>query len=551
MEKSTINSNAIPEKLGYASLTTKSSGYKNHYEIVKAIIVKDRDKDPLKMDRYVIYIPAYHTKDQKSKADSEKESEDNKAGLPYAQLCTLDFKQGPGNNVFASKSATVSTTGKTTTDMTTSGCLGKRTIGSKTENNIPIIYPEVGDTVWVAFEGGDVRNPVILGSVATTVKGIQLSAGASGSGGASGDLALLALEVIMSEETSGQYAVVNWGWDIDAVSCGPLQWNRTRFQELMQVMYNADPQAFQNACGDAGFASACQSGSVPVYFGAGSAYGTALKKAIGTSDLEDTSITTYHDPPTDVGKKGFEELAKKDIGGYISRAKELGLTDNPAICMFCSCYNQSPAGADNAASAAVSAGKADLDGFYNVTLSTEGLGGSANYLSPRRTREYNMIKEMVAQGRFNALSGSGGNWLWPTPGVYLITSLTGIRDSPGGIGSTNHGGIDIAGPVGSQIIATTDGTITLASYNGGFGNCIIMQPTNGGDVATVTHGHLSGYNCSVGQTVTAGSVIGFMGNTGNSTGSHLHFEFRDANGGRLDPLKYVQMPAEVRIDESA
>lgn len=123
-------------------------------------------------------------------------------------------------------------------------------------------------------------------------------------------------------------------------------------------------------------------------------------------------------------------------------------------------------------------------------------------------------------------------------GPYDITSWFGARPASdtNGIGTTNHGGIDIGAPSGTAIKATGAGTVTLASYNGGYGNCVIVDHGNG---LVSLYGHMSQIGTSVGSTVSAGQTIGYVGSTGNSTGPHLHFEMRQ-DGTKIDPYPYLQ-----------
>lgn len=106
---------------------------------------------------------------------------------------------------------------------------------------------------------------------------------------------------------------------------------------------------------------------------------------------------------------------------------------------------------------------------------------------------------------------------------FLITSLIGNRESPGGIGSSNHGGIDIGADYGTAIIAASSGTVEIAGVYGGYGNCVAINHGNG---FKTLYGHMSSLAVINGQTVQAGQIIGFVGSTGWSTGPHLHFEVR-------------------------
>ena len=133
------------------------------------------------------------------------------------------------------------------------------------------------------------------------------------------------------------------------------------------------------------------------------------------------------------------------------------------------------------------------------------------------------------------IAGTVGGYTWPCNGIRWITSLFGGRKSPGGIGSTNHKGVDIGTPMGTSVLAAKSGTITSAGWNGGYGECIVI---NHGKGNSTLYGHLSGYNVKVGDVVKQGQVIGYSGSTGNSTGPHLHFGIIE-NGSWVDPLNYL------------
>lgn len=128
----------------------------------------------------------------------------------------------------------------------------------------------------------------------------------------------------------------------------------------------------------------------------------------------------------------------------------------------------------------------------------------------------------------------------PVPGWQgKITSRPGQRSSPGGIGSTNHEGLDIAVPTGTPVQAAKDGKVVFADNGGGYGNLVVIQH---GDGTFTKYAHQSQLNVQVGQEVKAGEVIGKSGSTGNSTGPHLHFEVRKGdwnNGAVLDPVAYL------------
>ena len=146
-------------------------------------------------------------------------------------------------------------------------------------------------------------------------------------------------------------------------------------------------------------------------------------------------------------------------------------------------------------------------------------------------------KELAAQQSAGQKSNPGG-YIWPVDSRY-ITSTVGGRNSPGGIGSTNHKGTDI-GRVGynSKIYAAKDGTVIVSQYSSSYGNYVAISHGSGN---TTLYAHMSSRKVSVGQVVKQGDVIGITGSTGNSTGPHLHFEITE-NGVRVNPLSHGATP---------
>ena len=94
-----------------------------------------------------------------------------------------------------------------------------------------------------------------------------------------------------------------------------------------------------------------------------------------------------------------------------------------------------------------------------------------------------------------------------------------------------HSGLDIGAQYGAAIVASDGGTVSLAGVNGGYGNCVMIDHGNG---MQTLYAHMSSRAVSVGQTVSRGQTIGYVGSTGMSTGPHLHFEMY-INGSRIDP----------------
>ena len=146
--------------------------------------------------------------------------------------------------------------------------------------------------------------------------------------------------------------------------------------------------------------------------------------------------------------------------------------------------------------------------------------------------EEKIIEEPVQQievvGTKVIPSRGTGEFTWPAVGGY-ISSTMGQR------WGTLHRGIDIARPSNYNILAADNGVIVATGFSGSYGNRIVINHNNG---YTTLYAHLSSINVEVGQVVEKGSVIGIMGSTGNSTGTHLHFEL-EKNGELLNPLSYV------------
>lgn len=121
------------------------------------------------------------------------------------------------------------------------------------------------------------------------------------------------------------------------------------------------------------------------------------------------------------------------------------------------------------------------------------------------------------------------------PARGLLTSSFGSREDPFTGGLATHSGLDIANVIGTEIIAPADGIVTFAGEKAEYGNCIVID--HGRDTTTL-YGHMRDTIVKVGDKVRRGQHIGNMGNTGRSTGSHLHYEVR-LNGVPVNPRRYV------------
>jgi murein DD-endopeptidase MepM/ murein hydrolase activator NlpD len=123
--------------------------------------------------------------------------------------------------------------------------------------------------------------------------------------------------------------------------------------------------------------------------------------------------------------------------------------------------------------------------------------------------------------------------IWPVRGT--LTSGFGWRRSPLSGAGRMHQGLDISNRIGTPIRAPARGTITFSAMDGAYGLCIVIDHGNG--IAT-RYGHLSRSSVKTGDYVQRGDVIGFVGNTGRSTGPHLHYEVH-VRGVPVNPMRYI------------
>lgn len=167
--------------------------------------------------------------------------------------------------------------------------------------------------------------------------------------------------------------------------------------------------------------------------------------------------------------------------------------------------------------------KVSLDQFY--ALRSQAMSGS--------------VTRAIESGLYSSFNG---DWtlladapsLWPLEGV--VTSSFGEREDPINGEGAFHAGIDIAAPYGSPVRAAADGDVTATRMGAGYGREVSID--HGHDLLTV-YGHLSAMIVVPGQHVTRGQVIGYVGQSGRSTGPHLHYEVR-VHMVPVNPHKYLR-----------
>lgn len=161
-------------------------------------------------------------------------------------------------------------------------------------------------------------------------------------------------------------------------------------------------------------------------------------------------------------------------------------------------------------------------------------GGTRAFVSwsaPEIPRDNPGVAKVLGPGVCGAVSDGvigTGAFIWPANNHFL----SGFDFNP----SANHSGIDIDGETGDPVYAADNGVVVYAGWNNwGYGNVIVINHGNGWQTL---YAHLNSYNVGCGESVYQGSPIGTIGSTGNSTGSHLHFEMM-YNGVKVNPWNYL------------
>ncbi len=165
----------------------------------------------------------------------------------------------------------------------------------------------------------------------------------------------------------------------------------------------------------------------------------------------------------------------------------------------------------------------------NVALGTTLAAGLAVANSPSPAPSPSPTRESGRASRDRSSSASLGRADFVRPGIGRLTSGFGRR------WGRLHAGIDLASGIGSPVRAVADGTVLSARSEGGYGRAVRITHEDG---TVSVYAHMSAILASAGQRVQAGDLIGREGNTGHSTGPHLHFEIR-INGVPINPIPWL------------
>ena len=160
----------------------------------------------------------------------------------------------------------------------------------------------------------------------------------------------------------------------------------------------------------------------------------------------------------------------------------------------------------------------------------------------RRSLDPRFVRLGVSLERMEALErGLAGIPQHSPANLAYISSGFGYRADPFTGGAAFHAGLDFKGPVGAPIYAAAAGTVSFVGSQQGYGNTVEIDHGNG---LMTRYAHMSGFRARVGQQVEAGQVIGLIGNTGRSTGPHLHFEVR-INDRAVNPRPFLKAASNV------
>jgi murein DD-endopeptidase MepM/ murein hydrolase activator NlpD len=170
-----------------------------------------------------------------------------------------------------------------------------------------------------------------------------------------------------------------------------------------------------------------------------------------------------------------------------------------------------------------------------LTLSTSGAA-----LDPNAARANGILGTLDTMNLYR-IAAQQLPFAVPVQSTFRFTSGFGYRNDPKGAGTRLHTGTDFASDYGTPIYTTGDGTVTQAGWENGYGRMITVQHAFG---IETRYAHLSQIRVTVGERVSRGDRIGDMGNSGRSTGTHLHYEVR-VGGSPVNPMTYIKAANDV------
>lgn len=353
-----------------------------------------------------------------------------------------------------------------------------------------------------------------LPELLSAIQNISIGTGSADAGGVG--LADSIAEMIGMNE--GDYGSVVASDNGHGLSIGKLQWHENRARDLLKSVKEKDPSTYNQITGKLGLRSLDKSWDE---------YKLSSWQASELSKLLETTA----------GKEAQDELIKKDVNGYVSHAKGLGITDPQAIAYLADIENQGGYGAAKRIAGAAK-GKS-LDALHKAAMNDSVMGK----YSSRRKKTYEAAKKFSYDaGGVGLIDENVADWYFDN---YNITSRFGAKES---FRAKAHNGLDFDGKMGDLIAAIAGGTVTKVETGhkkgekNSYGNLVEVKQADG---TTALYSHLKDVNVKVGQKVGAGAKLGTMGNTGSvfsttGDGSHLHLGLKDKNGNFINPETWMK-----------
>ena len=163
-----------------------------------------------------------------------------------------------------------------------------------------------------------------------------------------------------------------------------------------------------------------------------------------------------------------------------------------------------------------------------------------SYERPQAQQQTQQTQEAPTSMEVESSNEGTGAFAMPLKNIK-ITSGFGHRTAPKSGASTEHNGIDLAAPLNTPVYSPMDGTVEKIFFNDKGGKQMVVRHSDG---SRSGFAHLNNYDVSIGDAITRGQRIALSGNTGNSTGPHLHFTFRNSEGNLVDPSDFLNMGAK-------
>ena len=280
--------------------------------------------------------------------------------------------------------------------------------------------------------------------------------------------------------------------------------------------------------------------------GLAGSYGRMLAKTEGVNHLRDQlalSRSDYQHLAQTAHERDVQAASLGSLAGEVSAI--YGLTAGKLTLVHGHSLKLGKSAAKLAAKAQLKDETAFTDDSYYKSLDTfyalrdtaaNGIAAPSQSFNPSLGASGSLGDLAAGVDLGSGLSGNNVPDMWPILGP--ITSGFGEREDPvlgAGTGEF-HKGVDIGSPDGTPVHAPADGRVVKAGMGNGYGREIEIDHGNG--IVTV-YGHLQGWNVVAGQQVVKGEVIGFVGHSGRTTGSHLHYEVQ-VRGTAINPHKYLR-----------